>query len=373
MKRIVLISPYPFPGQKIGGGVERVTDTLMRELSKHAHVIVIAPGAIGDNDSTIADVRVIHLKRSRLPGSLAYWSIDALRLRWLIARLKPDIVHIQGAAAYGILLDQPYFVSVHGIPHLDAAYMGNGGYLKPVARYFRTKLISLIEKAGRARAKGIVLINQYVVQELPDVRRHPTINIANPVASIFLVFKNVPPRERNRLLSVGKICARKNILGLLQVFAEIAHELPNAKLTLCGSQADKNYVELCRRFARDNQIEDKIEWLGGLDAEQLALQYDRASLLLTVSHQETAPMAIAEAHIRGLPVAGPPEFGLKHMIVDRYNGYWLSCEKPAAWGQQVCEALAYPFAYDRIAVEARLAYDASKIVADTLAFYDSVD
>lgn len=372
MKHIVLIAPYPYRGEKISGGVERVVDTLMREFSKIARVTLIAPGSPGQSERMIAGVRIIHLAKSIVPGALAYWSLDAFKIRRLVEKLDADVVHIQGAAGYGVFLKQPYFVTVHGIAHLDAEYFNSSSLSARFTKQLKSNIISIVERAGRARAKGIVLINEYVAQALPDVALRKTAFIANPVDPFFTKAQiHDSSREAFRLLSVGKICRRKNIIGLLQMFVDIARLHPQARIALCGATPDQDYLETCKAFALTNNIENSVEWLGALGSEELLQQYDRASLLVTLSSQETAPMAIAEAHVRGLPVAAPPDFGVKHMIRDGINGVLLTC--PTKFGLQASKALAQRFDHEKIAADARSEYDVAHISRDTLAYYNSAD
>lgn len=374
MKHLLIVGPYPMPGSPIRGGVERVVDTFLAHAPKHMRVTLLAPGSHGDLKREKNGVDIIHLRRSWLPGALAYWTLDSWRLRQIIRRLRPDVVHIQGASGYGLFWPGRFFVTVHGIPQLDAAFFKSARIGGKFFQAARAGLISAVERIARRKARRIVLINPYVADALPDVKALATRQIPNPVDDAFisrpLQLGRVEPR---RFLCVGKICARKNTLGVLQLFSAIAATCPEARLALCGAIDDANYVQKCRDFAREQNIDGRIEWLADLDRAALADQYDRAELMLMTSAQETAPMAIAEAHARGLPVAAEPKFGVSAMIEGGANGIALRPDEPSKQATQIITALEAGFDRNAIAQAARRTYEPAAILRATLAFYEETE
>ncbi|MCO5965389.1 glycosyltransferase family 4 protein [Sinorhizobium meliloti] len=371
MKHVLMIGPYPMPGHPINGGVERVVDTLARALSKSLKVTLVVPGSPSDLRCDTGDFQVVYLKRSPLPASLAYWSVDALRLRRIVNELRPDIVHIQGAAGYGLCLGGPMVLTAHGIPHLDSAYLRAGRFAWFAS--LRARLIAAVERLGRLRAGNVVVINDYVTGALPDVRSLRHRLIPNPLdrKSLEVPVTNERPAAI-RLLAVGKVCRRKNTLGVLQLFAAAAKRLPQATLSLCGATPEADYLEECRRFVEDNGLSARVRFLGALSTGQLIAEYDRSSLLVLLSNQETAPMVICEAQARGLPVAAAPAFGIGTMVTHLANGFHLTGTDLEANAELLVQAANHRFDGAAIRSQARADYDPITVAAKTVAFYREV-
>lgn len=367
---VALVGPYPLPGSPITGGVERVIDTLMRALSRHLRVSLIVPGASRNATAYVGGVEVHYLARGRLPGSLSYWTCDALKVRRLVGKLAPDVVHIQGAAGYGLFLGRPFTLTVHGIPHLDAAFMKAGTRAALISK-LRSRVISTVERLARRIAGRIVVINPYVTDALPDVAQKRTAYIPNPVDPLAFAAPVRGPRTPGemRLLAVGKLCRRKNSLGLIQLFASVASEHPHARLVLCGAAPEPDYLAQCEEAAAIAGVEHRIEFAGSLSMEQLIPEYDRASALLMLSNQETAPLVVAEAHLRGLPVFAPLQFGLSHMIRPGFNGVGLPTAPGVGQSLALAAALHQRFDAEAIRAAARNHYDVERIAGLTRAFY----
>ncbi len=90
------------------------------------------------------------------------------------------------------------------------------------------------------------------------------------------------------------------------------------------------------------------------------------------SKQETAPVAIAEAHSRGVAVVAPAAFGIKHMITPGRNGFLLPEGDGDAQVTVLRQALDHDWDRAAIAAEAWTTYGPQAIAAQTLKAYDAV-
>lgn len=371
MKHVLIIGPYPQPGDPINGGVERVVDTLARALSKTLKVSLVVPGSPSALRHDTGAFEVVYLKRSPLPASLAYWSVDALRLRRIVKELRPDIVHIQGAAGYGLLLGGPLVLTVHGIPHLASPYLRAGRFAWIAS--LRARLIAAVERLGRLRAGNVVVINEYVTSALPDIRSLRHRLIPNPLdrTSLEAPVENERAAELH-FIAVGKVCRLKNTLGVLQLFASVSERLPDATLALCGATPDPDYFDECRRFVNENGLYERVRFPGPLSTEQLIAEYDRSKLLVHLSNQETAPMVVCEAQARGLPVAAAPAFGIRTMVRHLTNGFHLTGTDLATNAELLVQAATHRFDRAAIRSQARADYDPATVAAKTVAFYREV-
>ncbi|MBY8975272.1 glycosyltransferase family 4 protein [Rhodobacteraceae bacterium NNCM2] len=107
-----------------------------------------------------------------------------------------------------------------------------------------------------------------------------------------------------RILSVGSISPRKGHHLLVEVLAPLAGE--DWHLAIAGSVLDARYAGALERRIDELALQDRVELLGALDAEQLDREYDGADLFVLASQFEGFGMAFTEAMARGLPVVGFP-------------------------------------------------------------------
>jgi glycosyltransferase involved in cell wall biosynthesis len=103
---------------------------------------------------------------------------------------------------------------------------------------------------------------------------------------------------RLNILHVGSTIPRKRIDVLLQVFAEIKKESPEAMLLRVGGPLTVDQ----QAIARQSRVEDSIVTLPFLTDRQLAAIYRRSTLLLLPSEREGFGLPLLEAMACGLPV-----------------------------------------------------------------------
>jgi glycosyltransferase involved in cell wall biosynthesis len=370
--RIAMVGPFAPPGERPRGGVEAVADVLVRELPEHGvDLTYIAATSEIDGEDKIGAAKVIYLKRVARPGFLAYWTLDAMRVAQAIDRVKPDLVHYQDSCAFNQYADEAAVVTIHGIPEGDEAITQANTWHRRVTARARANLIGAVERRARAKIGRAIVINQYVIEALPDVANLQPVHIPNPIDRRMFALPVEVAREAGTMILSGAIGYRKQQLEALRIFAEIAKQRADAKLLLAGPEAEPDYAAQCRAFAAAEGLGDKVEFLGHLDRPSLVRAYDRASLLLLCSLQETAPMVIAEGNARGLPAVGPQAFGLKSMIRPGTDGQFI----PRA-GDDPAKAAAILLAaldanWDRAAIRARAKadYAPEQITARTVAHY----
>lgn len=103
------------------------------------------------------------------------------------------------------------------------------------------------------------------------------------------------------LLCVATLTPRKGYELLMNALA--ATPAQNWRLTCAGSlDRDAPTVARVLEQVRDNGFENRISFVGDLDAAAVAVQYDRADVFVLPTLYEGYGMVVAEALARGLPV-----------------------------------------------------------------------
>jgi glycosyltransferase involved in cell wall biosynthesis len=367
--RVMLVGDYPPPGGAISGGVERIIDTLISELSGTVDFTLVVPNSSTNTTERVGQTRVIHLTPPRLPGLFRYWSFQAQTLRRIALEVKPNLVHIHGLAGWGLWLAEPTVVTVHSIPQHEAKLHADRRFARS-----RAAVVNAVERVARRKCGNIIVHNDYVRKMLLDIDGLCHETIGHPVDRRFLA---TPPcswfPETPRILVVGRLSRLKNTLGALRLFSALARLAPRAELAVCGSLDDpreQSYVAACRRFVEERGLDDRVQFMGNLTTEHLIEEYDRSSFLLMLSHEETGPLVVVEAHARGLPVIALHEFGAT--LREGVDGLHLQGLTEAERAHELQLALVHNFDRSAIARRAAEQYAPERVAQRTLAFYEQV-
>lgn len=371
--KVVMVGPFPEPGMGIAGGVERVIDTLIGELASRVEIALVVPGASFDGEHINRGVRTLYVKRSPGPGALRYWSIDAIKVTRAVLSLRPDIVHLQGEGGSALRLPVPAILTIHGIVELDLLNSPRALAWGPRVRTMTARMLRLVEQRARRRAGNVIVINPYVREVVPDIAGLRQFDIPNPIDSVFCSDPPVTDVSRpQHLLAVGNIGPRKNTLDIIRMAARLMRTNSAARLTLCGASADAAYHRACADLVTDEGLQDRIEMPGNITAGDLVKRLDEASCLVMASRQETAPMAIAEANARGVPVVAPMAFGIRHMVQPGRNGFFLPADGLDAQAGVLQAALDHGWDRAGIAAEARRTFSVEHVCERTLTAYKEI-
>lgn len=140
-------------------------------------------------------------------------------------------------------------------------------------------------------------------------------------------------RERPTLLFTARLQPLKGPDLALEILAHLNPEL-GARLVLAGgtSQDFADYAEQLRTLARDLGIEDRVDFVGSLDRDQLAETMRCAGALLLTSWSETFGLVALEAQASGTPVIAWRFAGGVQEAVDP-SGLVLDSRDPDVWAE----------------------------------------
>jgi glycosyltransferase involved in cell wall biosynthesis len=120
-------------------------------------------------------------------------------------------------------------------------------------------------------------------------------------------------------LFAGSLIPEKGIEILLRAFAKVRDELPSAQLRIAG-YATSAYEQTLRSLTADLRITDQVTFCGYLEVDSLIKEFAAATALVLPSFMDTAPNAVAEAQVAGLPVVATRVGGIPEMIEDNVTG-----------------------------------------------------
>lgn len=118
------------------------------------------------------------------------------------------------------------------------------------------------------------------------------------------------------LLQVASMIPGKNYTDLLEIAAALDATTQPWELWCVGSGPQAGSV---RQMARQLRIADRVRFPGF--QQDIKPWLAAADLMVTTSREESAPNAVIEAQLSGLPVVGYDTAGMKELVRDQKSGY----------------------------------------------------
>lgn len=128
---------------------------------------------------------------------------------------------------------------------------------------------------------------------------------------------DLTPRDRDRILFVGRLTAEKQIEVLVRGFA-LMDRRHDATLELVGEGDQRRALE---QLAAQLGIADRVVFHGHVDDDRLREIYSAAAVFAIASIAELQSIATMEAMASGLPVVAADAMALPHLVQDGVNGY----------------------------------------------------
>ncbi len=126
--------------------------------------------------------------------------------------------------------------------------------------------------------------------------------------------------ESPLIMAAGRLVAEKQLVKLVEAFAQIAGDLPQWRLRLCGDGPQRG--DLLRQI-RKRDLWDRVELPGSLP--DLASEWPKASIAALSSRAEGFPLVLQEAMAAGVPaVSFDCPSGPREIIDHEVNGLLVS-------------------------------------------------
>ena len=297
--KVALVTPFPAAGA--AGGVKVAAVRLARALQRQGVAVTVV--ALGGGSSIDSDLPVVRLDTDGRWSGLR----DLRPLRQDLARvlnqLEPDVVHAQelvpaGYAAVRVAsAGRPTVVTAHGNRRRDtfAAYNVVGGSL-------RWLLGRRMARLATQRADAVVVVHPNPRLSLP-VEAARLEFISNIVDEHY--FSAVRRTDGPRVLFCGGLRAIKGFDLLLEAWARVVQEQPNASLLAPGCQAGLDSLP--------PYVAARVEAFPWLGPAALADVMASASLVVLPSRFDVAPIAMSEAWAARVPVVAAAVGGIPQL------------------------------------------------------------
>ncbi|MCX6057559.1 MAG: glycosyltransferase [Chloroflexi bacterium] len=311
-------------------GVSISLQLVSEGLQRRGHqVTIFAPRIPGYKDDQPGVVRLPSLKYLNDPP-IYVAVLGTPRSTWSLTRKHFDVLHAHSPLTVGLLayftastknlpLIYTYHTSITDYTHY-LKVIGGTGVIRHAARWFSTTSTNLGDQIVVPSPKFQRLLLEQKVTK-------PIVTIPNGIdLSNFKTAKN-PTSFRNKLglkpdaqilLSVGRVDPEKRLDFLIDAFARMANQIPEAQLVFAG---DGNARKKLEAHAANTNVNDRIHFLGMVNRAELPDLLHDASIFLSASTTEVHPISVIEAIASSLPLVAVQDEAFEGMIVENENGH----------------------------------------------------
>lgn len=309
--KIIIYCPFIAKGK---GGLERVGVELANEMARRGHEIHLAYNAYKDS---VPHFKVID-KVVLIP-----WDKPISHFREKIIEIDPDVFFVFNGGHNIISFSKIVYGSKIPFAYQEATNP------KRLIRdnWSKAKKISLCEAAWERDvvASGAVRIRQtmpsykasFPLYIQKQVRYFP--NAVIPAKKIADASYN--GSSKKTLINIGGLKKVKNIIPLLEAFAQLQPKFSDWQIKVFGGGFDneKDYqFEIENRVKRLN-LESSVLFMG--ETEEIYKEYEQSHIHIITSNDEGRPTCVCEAMSHGLPSIGLSECpGTNELIKHQENG-----------------------------------------------------
>ena len=244
--KVLMIAAYPLEPGIVNGGIESVTSTLVPALAAHEDVESVTVLRFHHGEATTEyrregpKVEVYYVRGQDRWRTLTGSALDVRKARRLVAQIEPDVVHGQEIGWIGDIAtrcSRRSVVTVHGLPHVEIRLSAR----QSLRDRLRIRPIELMVGRVLRRARVVISISSYDEVAAPGSDSWHQGEHPNPTGvKFFSLFPSGPTAPR--LLFAGVMTPRKNVVGVLNAFAQVQRVVPNARLVMVGPQPDPGYA-----------------------------------------------------------------------------------------------------------------------------------
>jgi len=296
------------------GGAEVHLEELLRRLVSYGHeVTLLCSGWTGcAKEETVEGVRIV-----RCGNRYTFNLVVPGRLRRMVNEGNYDILieDINKIPFYS-----PFFVNIKTlvvIPHLFATtvfqeinfLLGSYIYLaeRPLVRVYRGRQYNVISESTRDD-----LIERGVPAE--DI----TVVHCGIDRETYAHDPSVPKYENPTVLYLGRIKKYKSIQHLIQAFALVKQQVPNARLMVVGAG---DYMDALKSLTRELDLVDSVEFPGFVSWENKVERMRRAHVAVLPSLKEGWGLTNIESNSVGTAVIASNVPGLRDSVRDNETGF----------------------------------------------------
>lgn len=279
--------------QEIGNGIVNVTVDLACLQAKAGHEVAVA-SAGGEYEELMAryGVMLFKLDQTRTPINLLK---AAARYRAIAQEFQPDIVHAHMMT--GVVLARALRV---GFGYAVVSTVHNEFQRSAVLMGWADRVIAVSKAVAQSMAR------RGIPQNKLRVVNNGT--LGSPRTRQLKEYQPMP-LQRPAIATVAGMYRRKGIAELIEAFAQIAADFPEAHLYLVGNGPDR---EIFEAQAQSTAVSDRIHFEGFQPEPQRYLL--ATDIFVLASHRDPSPLVIPEAREAGCAIIASDVDGIPEAL-----------------------------------------------------------
>lgn len=319
------------------GGAELMSASLRDSLRERGHEAILMTSTAGmSKHGSIADETCYGSPSAfgtvlKTASPLAAWKV-----RKVIRRFKPDIVHVRMFMTQLSPAILPLLKNIPSIYHAVSHEMicptvnnvlPDGSECKEQAGRACRQCLSpqawTLAMAQRKLFKRWMGAFDAIVANSEGLREQLE---SNGFENVKMIFNGVPSQPERPPLSnpptvtyAGRLTSEKGPQPLVKAMAQVVNRIPNAQLIVAG---DGPQSDMLRLLADELGIAESITWLGWIPRDDMGKALESGWVHVVPSlARETFGLTCAEAMLRGSPVVAANHGGLADQVLDGKTGF----------------------------------------------------
>ena len=189
--------------------------------------------------------------------------------------------------------------------------------------------------------------------------------------------------QKHRIFASSCAYPVKGFHYLLEAFAEVLKAYPDATLAVTGKSVldypklrENSYQKYLAKLIRKYGLEDKVEFLGRLSAEQMKENYLKANIFAMPSTIENSPNSLGEAMLLGVPCVASDVGGITNMMTHNTEGYIYQSTAPYMLAHYIKSIFDMGAEAEQMGLRAKAhavkTHNPEKNLQDLLAIYEEI-
>ena len=272
---------------------------------------------------TYSELKRMRFGKILFPFELLY---DLVRLKRVIKKLHPDLIHIQSTIplfsflSLYLINDYNILLTLHG--YIREEYKIHVGFKKIVNMIFGIPL----ERFAISKIPIIITVSPQVKDFISKKTNSKIIMIPNGINLKYI--QKIQPANRNNnpiVFFLGMLTKGKGIADLIKSISIVKKDITNVKLFIGGSGP---YEDALRKLVTEFDLEENVTFLGFLNEEEKFSYMKTIDIFVLPSYWESFPLVLPEALACGKPIITTDIGGNPSAVTNEVNGFLI---KPGDW------------------------------------------
>lgn len=388
---------------------------LAEALVQHpeVHLSIASPSPMVDRITAIEGTNITYYIYPKGKGYLKYNCEYEPLWRDIVAKVKPDVVHIHGTEYnFGLTfltacseMQDRTAISLQGMPSAIAPYFHSGISLWKIIRNITFRDIlrwdtihhackdfehrgEKLEIPALRNCRHIIGRTTWDKAHSWAINPHAQYHFCNEILREEFYSGNwiYDTCEKNTLFISQAGYALKGLHFVLKALPLILQTNPNVVIRIAGPNILRRdslnrklrfsgYAKILRKMIKKYHLENHVQFLGPLNAEEMKRELLRANLYLCPSTIENSPNSLGEAQMLGVPCVASYVGGVADMIPNKNCGTMYRFDDVEMLAYSVVDTLVQSATFDNAEMKmtARLRHDPQTNVETMLRIYQSID